>query len=182
MARLLDTALLAELEATWQEAGAQIADVLAPGLSDGQIDELMAPTGLRLPDEARRWWGWHNGVTEKARHGWDIGRQILFFSLSEALEDFGELFGGGGESAPATWLPWVRAAGGWVAIDCGQPDIAPVYRVDVESGMFGAADSMGEAVSLWIEMYKSGGWSLNPNGWGWDLDLERAPERAHRLL
>jgi hypothetical protein len=42
--------------------GAPIVDHLQPGLSDEQMDELTAPLGLSLPVEARRWWGWHDGV------------------------------------------------------------------------------------------------------------------------
>lgn len=181
MARILDCELLEELEAAWRGAGAQIVGVLAPGLSDERIDELMTPLGLSLPEEARRWWGWHNGVTNKAPYGWDIGRQILFFSLQEALQELDDPFHGGGEPAPQTWIPWVRAAGGWLAIDCAQPDNTPVHRLDREGGIFHAADSIGEAVELWLEMYKTGGWSMNAGGW-WDLDLDRAPERAMRLL
>ena len=140
----------------------------------------MAPTGLRLPDEAR-WWGWHDGVTTKAPYGWDIGRQVLFFSLSEALEELSEPFGGGGVPAPETWFPWVRAAGGHIAIDCADPEVAPTHRLDRESGIFPGADSIGETVAIGIDMYKSGGLSWNPDGY-WHLHLERAPERAMWLL
>jgi cell wall assembly regulator SMI1 len=182
MPRELGSVLLNELEAAWRAAGAQIADVLAPGLSDERIDELMAPTGRRLPQEARRWWGWHNGVTEKAPYGWDIGRQVLFLSLEEALEESGETFGAGGEVAEPTWFPWVQAAGGFIAIDCADAEIASTLRLDYESGTYAGAASLGETVEIWLEMYSTGGWSMNSAGGYWDLDLDRAPERAMRLL
>ena len=59
------TRLLQELESQWRREGAPVAGLLAPGLSDAQIDELVEPLGIVLPEELRVWWRWHNGLAEK---------------------------------------------------------------------------------------------------------------------
>jgi hypothetical protein len=59
--RVLDHELLADLEAAWRSQGAEIAGLLAPGLGDEAMAALLQPLGLTLPEEARIWWGWHDG-------------------------------------------------------------------------------------------------------------------------
>ncbi len=41
---------------------APVVDRLAPGLSYDRMDELTLPLDIRLPDEARTWWGHYNGA------------------------------------------------------------------------------------------------------------------------
>jgi hypothetical protein len=61
--RVLDDALLDELGGRWRDLGAPISDALRPGLTDAEIGALTAPLGLVLPEEARRWWRWHDGAS-----------------------------------------------------------------------------------------------------------------------
>jgi cell wall assembly regulator SMI1 len=181
MTRTLDQSLLERLEASWRKEGAEIADALAPGLTESEIDGLVEPLGLRLPKEARLWWGWHNGVTVETARGWDIGPDIGFFSLAQAVAELDEYpLSGGNELAPPTWLPLAYAPGGYLALDSAGPDLAPVQRVDIETGFLAGAESMGDLVALWIETIEAGAWSWNPAGY-WDKDLDRAPERAANM-
>jgi hypothetical protein len=181
MTRTLDPSLLEQLESAWREQGAEIAGVLAPGLSGPEIDELVAPLGLHLPEEARLWWGWHNGVTVETARGWDIGPDIGFYSLAQAVAELDEYpLSGGNDLAPSTWLPLTHAPGGYLALDSAGPVVAPVHRVDVETGFLTGADSMGDLVALWIDTIEAGAWSWNPAGY-WDRDPDRAPERAAKM-
>jgi len=47
-------------------SGAPIAGAWAPGASDDHCDALLLPLGIDLPDEARTWWCWHNGIRADA--------------------------------------------------------------------------------------------------------------------
>lgn len=42
-------------------AGSCTRERLYPGLTDEQMDDLIAPLGLVLPTEGRVWWSHHNG-------------------------------------------------------------------------------------------------------------------------
>ena len=53
--------LLHELGAAMDAAGATFTSYAYPGISDDEIDELLAPTGLGVPTELREWWRWHHG-------------------------------------------------------------------------------------------------------------------------
>ena len=58
--RLLDADLLAEFEAALRAKGID-TDAMAPGLTDTQIDQIIEPWELQLPEEVRAWWRWRNG-------------------------------------------------------------------------------------------------------------------------
>jgi hypothetical protein len=71
--RYLDTELLAEFEAVLGELRVPITRVWRPGLDDASIDALLEPLGIQLPEEARRWWRWRNGVVPGTRGpDWDL--------------------------------------------------------------------------------------------------------------
>ena len=57
---ILDTRCWTASEDRLRSGGALIVDALAPGLTDAQIDELLHPAGVDLPEEARVWWRWHD--------------------------------------------------------------------------------------------------------------------------
>jgi len=59
--RLLDADILARLEVDLRAKSIPLIETMAPGLTDAQIDEIIGPADLRLPDEARAWWRWHDG-------------------------------------------------------------------------------------------------------------------------
>jgi hypothetical protein len=59
---MLTTHQIDRLVDALRQQGAPVVDLLAPGLSDRQMDELTAPLDIRLPDEARTWWGHYNGA------------------------------------------------------------------------------------------------------------------------
>jgi hypothetical protein len=71
MARNLD-GVLRRVEEHWVAQGVPIARHLAPGLSDGEIDELLMPAGLELNEVNRALFRWHDGATA---NGADLGEE-----------------------------------------------------------------------------------------------------------
>jgi hypothetical protein len=61
--RMLTVDQLAQLKLGWETLGlVGVLDHLRPGLTDAEMDALTEPLGIVLPDEARVWWGWHDGT------------------------------------------------------------------------------------------------------------------------
>ncbi len=121
-----------------------------PGLSDAEMDALTDPLGLRLPPEARAWWGWHDfnragPRTFKARamtgSGWGFAR--LEEAVSEAKErqqhdEAERRMWGPHVGRPyvslwrETWLPFAAVDyGGLALLDCAFPNqqLSPIYYV-----------------------------------------------------
>lgn len=186
---LLTFELLDQLEARWRTQGARIADVLRPGLPEARIDELTAPLGLRLPYEARLWWGWHDGADEP------LGARTLEYGMTPLL-NFAPLnmaakwyperreialdtdMGDADEFWSPTWFPIAQL--GNVACECDVEDGAPspILDVDYHHGDVPgavAARSFGEMVSWWIEAIDSGWWRFDQTAQRWQRDLDRLP-------
>jgi cell wall assembly regulator SMI1 len=179
MTALLDDALLGRLEAAWRERGALIADHLAPGLTDDEMRRLVEPLGIGLPLEARRWWGWHDGVTTTAARAHYIGPDFGILSLGEAVQlyetirlsvDPDEI------SWKPTWMPIVSWSRGDLAIDCTAADETPVpvHAVDWEVGVF-AAPAMREMVDAWLAVMANGGWRWERSENYWRVDTAKLP-------
>jgi hypothetical protein len=113
-----------------------MASAFLPGLSDGEIDALMKPTGLRLPQSARDLYKWRNGVDRKKKGGYVFFYRMQMFPLHEQIkysyaglcevrEDFNK-----------NWFPLFDTvtADRW-AIDCNSPHAvdAPIIDFDNES-------------------------------------------------
>lgn len=88
----LDSELLARLEAAWTAQSAPIVDHLAPGLTDDEMSEIVSPLRLRLPLEARAWWGWHDGVPWRgdgeATPERGLGPGLEYMPLRDAVKDY----------------------------------------------------------------------------------------------
>jgi cell wall assembly regulator SMI1 len=111
MSTALSVKLLARLEALWVERDAPILSHLRDGLTDVEMDAMTAPIGLRLPDELRIWWSWHDGVDPQplgpgGPEG-DVGVGLSYLSLREAIELYnrarGEFVEDEGEDEVATY-------------------------------------------------------------------------------
>ena len=63
-APILTSATLAELEEAVGRHDPELVARLAPGLTDAEMDDVMRPLGLTLPEEDRVWWRWHDGLTD----------------------------------------------------------------------------------------------------------------------
>jgi cell wall assembly regulator SMI1 len=174
-------AALVHLERGWEAVGAPVRRCARPGLTSAEIDELMAPLGLRLPVEARLWWQWHNGteqdLTVTSIEGNLMGPVHRFLRLEEAIvtyryacelaDEAADMSG----MAPQEW--WDRA---WfpvvstihdslVSIDCSVPEgeVSPVRSVEApdEDRLVIRAPSLTDVVLWWGEAMQSGGWTYD---------------------
>jgi SMI1 / KNR4 family (SUKH-1) len=173
----LDRELLDRFEARLRASGAAVVDGWAPGLTDDQIDALVRPIGIELPEEARAWWRWHNGVQPNTPpESWDVtpGRSLI--SLEETLELYVEQ------------RDWTRDAGFPEALlspvsrhpilffqcdgECDAP--VPIYVLDdwSDEAPRPALPSIGELVQTWISYIDMGLATTNADG-SWRKDSRR---------
>jgi hypothetical protein len=180
---MLDDELLAEFENALYEAGAAITSVWSPGLSDVEIDRLAAPHGLVLPEEARRWWRWHNGFDESATAGqWEITPRRTLIDLATALEEFAERRAELKDVYDAD--AWIQLAGDepYLFFDVAGPAESPVAVYVGGHGELPRLElpSIGELVSRWTDLIRSKAFITNPDGtWAWDYD--RIPPDVQQL-
>jgi hypothetical protein len=193
--KMLDRALLGCLEAAWSVQGAPIAGNTTLGLSDEEMDEITVPLGLRLPLEARVWWGWHDGVSrgakgELAPERW-IGPIGEYLPLRDAVEVyleerkiFADILEGDPESCrPAAYLP-VTYGTGPILCDCSVPAGAPspIYYTHTHAPpelelAEPRAGSFGEMVSWWIDALTDGGWHWDAPKGRWLVHHEKIDEK-----
>lgn len=187
---LLNADLLAQLGSGWAKQGAPIGDHLASGLSEDEMDSCVGPLGLRLPLEARVWWGWHDGVPWRpdgaATPERALGPGLQYKPLRESVEDylldrriFAEVEGDPEPFRPASYFPITRGTGP-ILCDCSVPEGAPtpIYYTHTHDShpkdlREPVARSFGEMVSWWIDALRDGSWRWNPQRGAWDRDDER---------
>ncbi len=190
---LLNFELLGELESRWRNQGAPLVARLQPGLATEAMDALTAPLGLRLPSEARVWWGWRNGVPSDVAVGdqREIGRGFEYLPLAEAVDHYRMCRAVAADAAGhssdlpelsdpdfwwhPSWFPiTVASNGGVVTCECSVDDGKPTPMRSInwderteEPGRAGAA-SFGEMVSWWLEAFDSGVWRYEAERGRWD--------------
>lgn len=110
---------------------------LNAGLSDEEMDALVAPLGITLPAEAKQWWGYANGVPRGAPGDVGLTATLWWAPLEEIVQQCEEMRAIGSEGvAPGepnvykdSWLPIV-IGDGMLVIDTSESLIAPVYAID----------------------------------------------------
>ena len=181
---VLDSALLDRFERALRGAGAVVVDHLAPGVDDAQIDALMRPLGIDLPDEARVWWRWHNGVLpDTPRLAQTIMPRRAICSLEtvalgyeNAKDDLLDSYGLVKMLEPFSDHPIIF-------VDCGGPRDEPVAIYSLSDWV---ADprrvmaSFGELIATWIGYIERGVHTTNPDG-TWDFDHERVTQDMVKL-
>jgi len=182
----LDDSLLGELEKRWREHGLPIVDALRPGLTDDEMDQLTTSLDLRLPEEARRWWRWHDGAFPPDA-GFDpewLGPGSSFFSLATAVEacEQARAISGYGRTDTwdgcwqGSWFPITRFERPPV-IDCSVGVNEPVPIRSFFSQEPAVAQpgvrSFGELVKIWIDAFDLGAWDFDPTTGVWNHDIAR---------
>lgn len=120
-----------------RQQGAPVVDRLAPGLSDREMDELTAPLDIRLPEEARTWWGHCNGAHSQPGDGahsvalspaWWWAPLEAVVSLCQELRAMSDP-----DTWLASWLPIV-VGDGELIIDTSvaRGQLTPVHVIDFE--------------------------------------------------
>jgi hypothetical protein len=175
--RLLDDSLLAELEESWRGAGVRYLGELRPGLADGQIDQRIERLGFELPEEARRWYRWHDGSD-----GHYVVEGRVMTSLEEDVDSTAML-----RADDQLWVPgWLRAMDEqpFVVFDCrgGFRDPVPVwhYYLGFEMPTRPVFGSIGEMVLYWKSLVDEGAMTWTVEG-GWRLTEPVPPEVIERL-
>jgi cell wall assembly regulator SMI1 len=190
---LLSPEMLTDLERQWQRQGVPLLEHLRPGLPRSEIDALIAPLGLRLPVEARTWWGWHDGArTNGPSVRRTIGAGFEYLPLAEAVEQY-RLCREASEQVASTeghprpmsepeywWRPqWfpitLTGYGGVVACDCSVGNDSPtpirmVWWAGRESFAEPVAQSFGQVVSWWIDALRTGVWRYDAGRDKWQVD------------
>jgi cell wall assembly regulator SMI1 len=189
--RLLDQALLTDLEARWRAQGAFVGRALRPGLSDQEMNALTAPLGIDLPAEARRWWGWHDGAEpQPPGPAGELGPARAFLPLVQAVRHCQDLRDvadfGVDDEWKAGWLPLDNNKRPTL-IDCSVAynDPVPVRSFFFEDPSAGAdgVQSMGELVNLWLAAIERGVWVYDRDQDHWTTHIDRLdPELAAQHL
>lgn len=172
--RLLDGELLAQFESAVRAKGINL-DTLTPGLTDIEIDRIVEPWGLQLPEEVRTWWRWHNGgpvgtsvylLPHRAMLNLKeaIGSHVHHVELGRA--EYADPKGG---IQPVDWTPEIFVQ----CVTSGDVP-APVYVVHEPAAPSRLAlASLGELVLTWIDYIERGVYASNPEG-GWH-DIQDYP-------
>lgn len=197
--RCLTVELLDKLEARWRAQRLPAATRLNAGRAAVEIDAVTAPLGLRLPAEARTWWGWHDGVSATqgtlSRDREIGGPGFQYLPLADAVAQYqtsreiarstaanvqrwssGD---GAGVDPDDWWNPaWfpitVSSSGTVITCDTSTPELRPTPILAVSGGepAMSGARSFGEMVTWWIEAFDSGAWRYDTEGGEWDYSYE----------
>jgi len=198
---LLGADLLARLEAAWAAQGAPALALLAPGLTDDEMSEIVSPLGLHLPLEARIWWGWHDGAHWRPNNERTperaLGPSLQYMPLRDAVEDylmdrqiFREVEGDPEPFRPAAYFPITRGTGP-ILCDCSVSEGAPtpIYYAHThdstpENMQTPIVRSFGEMVSWWIDALEDGiwRWDSSRESWTYSSEASDAPREAGGLL
>ena len=207
-APLLSEELLDGLLARWAAAGLPLAPALRRGLSDAEMDELTAPLGLRLPGEARLWWGRHDGAPSATPDGRRLDRRLTrsfdYLPLADCVDIYRECRRLAEESAAEmgsfraemahpdhffhrALFPITDSGGaGIVVCDCSVPDGAPtpIRRIEPAEMAEGLpapkAPSFGAMVVRWIEAWDRPLWGYDAAAGRWVEYPENRTEADNR--
>jgi hypothetical protein len=181
---LLDAQLLHTYEERLRAQGLPFDEWVRPGLRGDEMDTVLAPLGLRLPSEARTWWGWHDGENPTARNDL-LGPSTEFLSLAESVRQYGQSRGIAERTAKQDPPPWDDPDFAWnpawlpisrpghpVVIDCSvaEDDPTPIRYIDwqnVDSFFLPKAQSLGQMVTWWIEAIDVGAWEWSHKDQRW---------------
>jgi cell wall assembly regulator SMI1 len=202
---LLSAEMLTELEHQWSLQGAPLLEHLRTGLSGQEMDALVAPLDLRLPLEARIWWGWHDGATTNGRPSVrrTVGAGLEYLPLAEAVEQYRacreasqEVAGTAGQPRPLSepeywWAPqWfpisLTGYGGVVACDCSVGNARPtpirmIWWAGRESFAEPVTQSFGQMVSWWIDALKTGVWRYEAGRDAWQVNHDLLDDPTREL-
>ncbi len=170
--------MLARLEAELRAKAIPFIETMAPGLTDAEIDEIIEPAHLIMPEEVRAWWRWHNGPGPDAPRdaGW-----LLPYRDARSLKACVDLYLYVGRDdrliEPLGELPVIY-------VECrGSGDVpAPIYSQNDYAGddPRQVLPSYGELVLTWIDYLERGVYATKPEGGGWH-DIQDYPPEVLRL-
>jgi hypothetical protein len=179
---VLDPDMLERFDHALQATGALIADAWAPGLTDDQIDELLLPAGIDLPEEARMWWRRHNGtraespmVARHLAHRVPLGLEDVVDMFEHERAMMLELHDRDGLLQPITDKPAIF-------FGCTGPrdEPVPIYVQDDIDEPEAFMGSIGELICGWQQLLDRGAWIVKPDG-TMTVVRERVPPTLERI-
>jgi hypothetical protein len=194
--RMLTVEQLTQLKQRWQKLGlVGVLDHLRPGLTDAEMDALTKPLGIGLPNEARVWWGWHDG-TDPVRIDPIRGEEFamlapgrIFLPLGDAVrqcQTLREVLWEGKESHDLwrQWLP-LNTLEDPTVLDCAADAPARVFRLEFQfPARRRGLPTLGTLVDAYIVAFNAGAWWLEQPGnedSRWQQDLEKIDQRVSDL-
>ena len=188
---LLTLDQLDRLEDHWRRQEAPILEHLRPGLSDDEMDSLTDPLGLRLPTEARTWWGWRGGadIAADRPQSYLMSPDRIFYTVEHAVEQYRSARRLWEDIDPdnadywwrPTWFPityWV----GYIRLDCDVEEGAatPIYHADShDHDAKGLTEprvpSFGVMMDWWLDAFECGAWCYDAEAEGWRYDYTLLP-------
>jgi cell wall assembly regulator SMI1 len=173
MSRILSRDMLGSLEGLLVAQQTDTLDSLAEGASEQRMQALTEPLGVRLPIEARAWWGWHDGSPSWILPG------LGLMSIERAIEryqwrrrtaeefvqhpDTGEELRDVEKIWRRSWLPIFETGGPHVLVlECDLPDRpSPIRQIDWEllpQPNYAAvlAPSLGDYIQRWMDAVHAG--------------------------
>lgn len=174
--KVLSVELLERFRSALLAIDAPLGKALAPGRSDAAIDALLRPLGIELPDEARIWWRWRDGVRPGATDADHMFGWRAMLSLEQAAALYAEerdvwegIYG-----VPKLLSPVDEKPG--VFFFCGGAANAPVpvYGQNDIDAPAEILPSIGELVDRWTDVMLSGWVSVDSTG-RWHYDDDRRP-------
>jgi len=187
---MLTTGQIDRLVEALRQQGAPVVDRLAPGLTHRRMDELTGPLDIRVPDEARIWWGHYNGAPLRPGDGplvpalspsrWWAPLEAVVALCLEVRESID----------PDMWLKsWLPVTvGGYdlvieTEVEPGQP--SPVHVIDFEGDDEDVGEdhiptlpSMGTLVDTWTRAVAGDAVRFVPNLGYFTIDFDRADALA----
>ena len=158
------------------------------------MDAATEAIGLRLPLEARRWWGWHDGAAPSATDGpaAQLGPGKSFLPLGDVVKECEtarqvQRQAWGGDLGPhwrEGWLPLYPSSRP-IVFDCsgGYEDPVPVrsfFYEDPTAGQEGVA-SIGDLILVWIDALDAGAWRYDESTKRWESDWRKLGPSVVRL-
>ena len=171
------------LQSLWDRLGsigAPVVTAAAPGLSEADIREALAPEGLEPGAEVLVWWQWRNGTlsgicrAESCPHRWICPERNLI-PLEEALlrrrinmdvaDATSEADRSRDKNYDPRWLPILAYSSAQTVVTCDS-DPSPVRHYDIENlGRDGCqvvrAPSIGTMVQRWIDAIDARLWNYD---------------------
>lgn len=194
--RMLTVDQLMELKLRWEKLGlVGVLSHLRPGLADEEMDALTVPLGIVLPEEARVWWGWHDG-TDPVRNDPVRGEEFamlapgrIFLPLGRAVKHCIRLRGvlWEGKEPDDSWRQWLplNTLEDPTILDCAADAVARVFRLEVQfPARRRGLPTLGTLVDTYIDAFDTGVWWLEQpgdEGSRWRQDLDKIDERASFL-
>ncbi len=177
--------LLLEWEGEWRSLGAPVQELVFPGLARQAVGRQLRDAFGKAPVELVEWFSWHNGSPinrpmDELRSAAPSSRTLM--PLQDCLAHRREFLAVPRQTSDGWDLPrwdprWLTLSHdtggeGSLAFHVDDLTLIDVYWWDAEFTRI-AADSMAEAVRIWVETLRAGYYAWE--GGNWVYDVNRLP-------